>query len=111
MGRLHDARAVASDSKRPLSVTYTAGKRRRVSTVCQDDTLVDTIAVALSAWRSTPAHECSVCERLQRNETDGKPDEHCTLFRADRLLMVLGDGYRVLPLEPRRGVTPGAARR
>src|SRR5439155_19033957 len=111
MGRLHDARAVASDSKRPLSVTHTAGKRRRVSTVCQDDTLVDTIAVAVSARRSTPAHECSVCERLQRDEADGKSAKRATLIRPDRLLMVLGDWYRVLPLEPRRGVTPGAARR
>src|SRR5437762_5294524 len=111
MGRLHDARAVASDSKRPLSVTHSAGKRSRVSTVRHDDTLVDSIPVAVSARRPAPAHECAVCERLQRNETDGKPDEHGTLFRADRLLMVLGDWYRVLPLEPRRGVTAGAARR
>src|SRR5437016_427426 len=99
MGRLHAARAVASDSKRPLSVTYTAGKRRRVSTVRQDDTLVDTIAVAVSARRPAPAHECSVCERLQRDEADGKPAKHATLTRPDRLLMVLGDWYRGLLVE------------
>src|SRR5213079_2558656 len=58
-----------------LSVTHSAGKRSRVSTVRHDDTLVDSIPVAVSARRPAPAHECAVCERLQRNETDGKPDE------------------------------------
>src|SRR2546426_5057429 len=99
MGRLHDARAVAPESERPLSVTYTAGKRSRVSTVRHDDTLVDSIPVAVSARRPAPAHECAVCERLQRDEADGKSAKHVTLIRPDRLLMVLGDWYRVLLVE------------
>src|SRR5262245_17159703 len=94
MGGLHNTRSMAADSKRPLYFAGRAAKRRRVSTVRHNDTLVDSVAVAVSTGRSALAHECSVCQGLQRNEADGTPDEYGTLVRPDGLFMVLGNCYR-----------------
>src|SRR5262245_63265686 len=94
MGGLHNARSMAADTKRPLSFAGRAAKRRRVSTGRQNDTVVDSVAVAVSTGRFALAHECPVCQGLQRNGADGTPGEHCTVVRPDGLFMVLGNCYR-----------------
>src|SRR5436309_720950 len=106
MDGLHDGRTMATDPERPVSRHL--GEGRRVSTVRHDDAMGDRVGLAVSTRRPGGALECSVCERFQRDEADGEPDERGTLVRPESVLMVLGNWDCSVSVESCRGIAPRA---